>query len=82
MRFPIVLPLMFGLTAVASAEIAPASPSVTGQSRSLVSVEKSAHDAAVENCEQTWDRGTHMTKQEWSRTCRRVQNRLQQLHVK
>jgi hypothetical protein len=26
-----------------------------------------------------WDRGTHMTKQEWARTCRRVENRLNNL---
>ena len=25
-----------------------------------------------------WDRGTHMTEQDWSLTCRRVQERLEQ----
>jgi hypothetical protein len=35
-------------------------------------------EAAVADCERMWDRGTHMTKKEWSRTCRRVQNRIQQ----
>ena len=37
---------------------------------------------AVADCVQMWDRGTHMTKQEWSRTCERVQNRLQNLQLK
>jgi len=33
----------------------------------------------------TWlgfPRGTHMTRNDWSRTCRRVQNRLQQLDLR
>ena len=42
----------------------------------------SARDAAVADCEGMWDRGTHMTRQEWSRTCRRVQDRLRLLELK
>jgi hypothetical protein len=38
-----------------------------------------ADAAAVLDCEQMWDQGTHMTRQDWSRTCRRVQGRLQNL---
>ena len=38
-----------------------------------------AHIAAVANCEQMWDRGTHMSVQEWARACRRVQSRLKLL---
>jgi hypothetical protein len=26
----------------------------------------------LEQCLRDWDRGTHMTRQEWARTCRRV----------
>jgi hypothetical protein len=26
----------------------------------------------LQNCMQDWDAATHMTKQEWSRTCQRV----------
>ena len=29
-----------------------------------------------------WDAGTHMSKQEWSATCRRVQSRLNQVQSK
>ena len=36
----------------------------------------SPHDRAVVDCMQMWDSGTHMTKQEWSRACKRVQTRL------
>ena len=42
----------------------------------------SAFAEAVADCEQMWDRATHMTRQEWSRTCRRVQNRLQEFRLK
>ncbi len=41
----------------------------------------SPHDRAVVDCMQMWDSGTHMTKQEWSRTCKRVQRRLDSLDV-
>jgi len=27
------------------------------------------------DCIQDWDRGTHMSKQDWTRTCRRVVQR-------
>ena len=36
---------------------------------------------AIAECILLWDRATHMTKQEWSRTCRRVQSRLDGLKV-
>lgn len=39
------------------------------------------HDNAVIDCMQMWDSGTHMTKQQWSRTCKRVQTRLDNLKV-
>jgi hypothetical protein len=41
-----------------------------------------AHAAAIANCEAMWDSATHMTKTEWSRTCRRVQNRLRKLELR
>jgi hypothetical protein len=44
--------------------------------------EGARHEKAIADCERIWDRGTHMTKQEWSRTCRRVQTRLQGLDGK
>jgi len=43
---------------------------------------QSVHEAAITDCEHMWDRGTHMTKRDWSQTCRRVQNRLQQLELR
>jgi hypothetical protein len=32
-------------------------------------------------CVKLWDAGTHMSKRDWSRTCRRVANRLENLQV-
>jgi len=33
------------------------------------------------DCVKLWDNHTHMSKTEWSRTCRRIENRLQNLRV-
>jgi len=33
------------------------------------------------DCVKLWDNKTHMSKAEWSRTCRRIENRLQNLNV-
>jgi hypothetical protein len=33
------------------------------------------------DCVRLWDRETHMSKADWSRTCRRIENRLQNLQV-
>src|SRR5438876_6915713 len=43
--------------------------------------QQDAHDIAINDCKQMWDSATHMTKQEWSRTCKRVQTRLDNLNV-
>jgi hypothetical protein len=50
-------------------------PSSRPQSR------QKAYDSAVADCMRMWDSGTHMTKQEWSRSCKRVQTRLDNLNV-
>jgi hypothetical protein len=39
------------------------------------------HDSAVAECMHMWDSGTHMTKQAWSHTCKRVQTRLDNLNL-
>lgn len=42
---------------------------------------RSAADNAIQECLRLWDKATHMTKQEWARTCKRVQSRLDNLKV-
>jgi hypothetical protein len=39
---------------------------------------RTASESDVADCIQMWDAGTHMSKQAWANTCRRVQNRLHQ----
>jgi hypothetical protein len=83
MRFLIIFVVTLGAaTGFAFAEVAPAPPAALRllESRKVISA-RETHAAAVADCERMWDRGTHMTKQDWSRTCRRVQNRLQHLQV-
>jgi hypothetical protein len=43
---------------------------------------KNAADEEYADCMRLWDKATHMTRQEWSRTCRRVQSRLDQVRIK
>jgi len=50
--------------------------------RPIEADKEKAYTAAIANCEGMWDRDTHMTKTEWSRTCRRVQARLKQMEWK
>jgi hypothetical protein len=49
--------------------------------QSLPQPREKEHDNAVADCVQMWDSGTHMTKQEWARTCKRVQSRLDNLKI-
>jgi hypothetical protein len=74
------------LLANAGAELdAHPAPSVATSGATVASAEldkQKADAAAIANCEAMWDLGTHMTKSEWSRTCRRVQNRLRQLELR
>ena len=46
------------------------------------SATKNTTNEALASCLAQWDKGTHMSRQEWSRACRRVANRLQNLNVK
>ena len=43
---------------------------------------QNVHDNAVADCMQMWDSGTHMTKQAWLHTCKRIETRLDNLNVK
>jgi hypothetical protein len=61
-----------------------AAPMERGSQRQSPSSSQSRHnehDTAVMDCIKMWDSGTHMTKQQWSRTCKRVQTRLDNLKV-
>ena len=67
----------------------PSGPSATspgGKSKPVTPAEaaraaKTAADETVAECMRLWDKGTHMTKQEWANTCKRIQSRLENLKV-
>ena len=40
---------------------------------------KNAFEEGVRDCMRLWDKGTHMSRQQWRTTCRRVQGRLDHL---
>ena len=42
---------------------------------------QNVHAGAVADCMQMWDSGTHMSKQEWLRTCKRIETRLENLNI-
>lgn len=52
--------------------------SASSQAAPAPSGRNAAQDALAE-CMQLWEPATHMTRQQWSRTCRRVQTRLDQI---
>jgi hypothetical protein len=85
MELAIAATLLLCLSAILAAaempvgKVAPSGAKVPGKPSAN---EAAIREQAVADCEGFWDRGTHMTKQEWSRTCRRVQGRLERLNVK
>jgi hypothetical protein len=66
---------------IAFAEV-PVTPRPPAGSLAVEQTSQNAHETAIADCERMWDRGTHMSKREWSQTCRRVQNRLQQIELR
>lgn len=77
MRSLIVLVLLLG--AGGGQALAEVRPSPPPSSSTAIKVE---HEAAITNCVRLWDRGTHMTEQQWLVACKRVQNRLLNLQAK
>jgi hypothetical protein len=85
---PMLACLMLGnVAALAQTGVLPSAAPSSGAAKSTakspgVAAGKNAVNDEYADCMQLWDKGTHMTKQEWSRTCRRVQNRLNQVQMK
>jgi hypothetical protein len=63
--------LVYGLSLVAASGAAYAQSDPRPKSANSTDVE--AHATAMySQCMQDWDSGTHLTKQQWERTCRRL----------
>jgi hypothetical protein len=68
------------LTLSAGAALSQTAPTDLGTTaKPIEDAKHEAYAAAIANCERLWDRDTHMTKKEWSSTCRRVQARLKRM---
>jgi len=71
----------------AAPPIVPAAPPVAAtpaKPKSAAEVAREAKAAAlhtIAECMGLWDKGTHMSKQEWASTCKRIQTRLENLKV-
>ena len=58
---------------------APAKPGASAAAKAA-GTKNAVADAKAE-CMRLWDAGTHMSKQEWSSTCDRIQTRLDNLKI-
>jgi hypothetical protein len=58
-----------------------AAPAKPGPAEVSPAARKSAVAEAKAECMRMWDSGTHMSKQEWSSTCDRIQTRLDNLKI-
>jgi hypothetical protein len=58
----------------------PATPNRSGQPAKTLPGREVPTDTMAE-CMRLWDSATHMTRQEWARTCRRIQSRLESLRI-
>jgi hypothetical protein len=81
----VLLPLVLG-TGAALAQSGP--PATTGaisdkttKAKETVAPRPRDRTTDIADCIALWDAGTHMTRQEWARTCRRVQSRLENLKL-
>jgi hypothetical protein len=73
MQFRLIAFLILVTGAEALVQAHPASKPALDATGSSAEVRKQkAYDAAIADCEAMWDRGTHMTRKEWSRACRRA----------
>jgi hypothetical protein len=70
-----LLPVLVASGALAQVPT-PAAPVAAGKTPLQVPTRDS-----VEDCMRLWDAGTHVSKQEWARTCQRIQTRLNGLKI-
>ena len=59
----------------------PGSPDPSAKARET-RTGRNGPDQEYADCMRLWEPATHMTKEEWSRTCRRVQSRLDAVRIK
>lgn len=57
----------------------PSGPATPNRSNSATRTGKNSSNETVADCMKLWEPTTHMSKADWSRTCRRVQGRLDEV---
>lgn len=89
MRALMAISILGCIAGAAAAQTTPPAPPTEGagaQSGKSDAERRSAKrnntSEALASCLAQWDKGTHMSRQEWNRACRRVANRLLNLNVK
>ena len=84
MRAALIVTFLMGWAASAFAQTSPAPPAApdpAAKSRQP-RAEKGPDNESLASCLAMWEATTHMSKQEWARACRRVDDRLRTLSVK
>ena len=79
----LVLVLSAGAALAQVGAIKPA-PAASAKPATPAEAARAAKVAAAEviaECMRLWDKGTHMSKQEWANTCQRIQTRLENLNI-
>jgi hypothetical protein len=76
----VVLSLALGAGAAQAQSASPHTTGAIGKGNAQAAAAKKTAEGIAE-CMKMWDAGTHMTKAEWARTCRRIQTRLESLKV-
>jgi hypothetical protein len=82
MRMTLIAALALGLSAAAAlAQASNTSGATNGaaDSNPQSTIGKSSVRDTYAECMKIWEPATHMTKPEWSATCRRVQDQLEQI---
>lgn len=66
-------------TALAQSTTLPTTGAIAKEDPKAAAARKTAESIA--ECMRMWDAGTHMSKAQWSTTCKRVQSRLENLKI-
>jgi hypothetical protein len=79
----VALPLMLGAGSVLAQSAAPVTTGAVPTAKAAPGSEKerSGTRDGLAECMQLWDAKTHMSRQQWQQTCKRIQTRLDNLKI-
>jgi hypothetical protein len=82
MRLILITALMLSLGSAVALAQRMSPPSGNAPPALQPPTDKSPASDAIADCMRLWEPATHMSKPEWARTCRRVQNRIESTQVR